>query len=318
VSPLLRVSTTTCLHYYVSPLLRVSTTTCLHYHVSPPCPGTATTTIPAVQTAVPNNDLVHGCVYTVGIEYRDRAPNDPVLVNRVGIHYDILTETPSITAPESNAILVAGFDVVYVLPEQASPLTVTLTFTRVGGLADVGSPHVVVLTDVLPGTYTRTMTDFSTAVSAHPYIDALTSDGGAASALTDGATYDVDLHYSDNIGNAASTTVSRTGLFFAGSSTLPPTFARPAENARLPQQFVIDFTLPEPAHPGTLTMTFTPQNTGATDANGPRVITFDSRYVVDRSCCTGSSLSCVGVIFECVESLLWLGVLGGLVFLFMF
>ena len=74
------------------------------------------------------------------------------------------------------------------------------------------------------------MTDFSTAVSAHPYIDALTSDGGAASALTDGATYDVDLHYSDNIGNAASTTVSRTGLFFAGSSTLPPTFARPAEN----------------------------------------------------------------------------------------
>ena len=45
-------------------------------------PGTATTTIPAVQTAVPNNDLVHGCVYTVGIEYRDRAPNDPVLVER--------------------------------------------------------------------------------------------------------------------------------------------------------------------------------------------------------------------------------------------
>jgi len=119
--------------------------------VSPPCPGTATTTIPAVQTAVPDNDLVHGCVYTVGIEYRDRAPNDPVLVNRVGIHYDILTETPSITAPESNAILVAGFNVVYVLPEQASPLTVTLTFTRVGGLADAGSPHVVVLTDVLPG-----------------------------------------------------------------------------------------------------------------------------------------------------------------------
>ena len=48
--------------------------------------------------------------------------------------------------------------------------------------------------------------------------------------------------------------------------------------ARLPQQFVIDFTLPEPAHPGTLTMTFTPQHTGATDANGPRVITFDSSF----------------------------------------
>jgi hypothetical protein len=34
----------------------------------------------------------------------------------------------------------------------------------------------------------------------------------------------------------------------------------------------------------------TPQNTGANDANGPRVITFDSRY--------GSSWSCVAVVLQ--------------------
>ena len=145
------------------------------------------------------------------------------------------------------------------------------------GIEDVGSPHVITFADVLPNTYTFTMDTLSTLAASAAFVTSITSANGVATNLVDGATYDILFRYVDLIGNVEATTSAST-IFFAGSTTLIPTFARPAENVRLPQQFVIDFTLAEPAHPSTLTMTFTPNRFGANDVNGARIITFDSSF----------------------------------------
>ena len=239
----------------------------------------AVSNVPAIQTASPLQDLIHMCTYTVGIEYRDRAPNEPLFVGQVGIQYDILTETPSLTLPSSNTIITTTFTTTIVLPEVAASGSLQMTMTRTSGIDDAGSPHVLTFSDTLPDTYTFTMDTLSTLASSASFMTSITSGGNAvASDLMDGATYDVLLRYVDQIENSEAT-VSASSIFFAGSTTLAPTFARPTENVRLPQQFVIDFTLNEPAHPGTLTMTFTPNNElGATDANGARVITFDASF----------------------------------------
>ena len=242
----------------------------------------AVANVPAIQTLVPSQDLIHMCYYSVGIQYRDRAPNDPVLVTRVGVLYDILTETPTLTAPASSTIITTEFDVIFVLPEKSQTSSFQLTLTRVSGIADAGSPHVVTFLDNDPNTYTRKMSPFATMVSAPvsggAVVESVTSNSGTASNLVDGTTYDFNLRYVDEIGNTEATDATST-IFFAGSATLTPTFARPAANIRLPQQFVIDFTLDEPAYSGTLTMTFTPSTEyGASDSNNPRVITFDSSF----------------------------------------
>ena len=93
--------------------------------------------VPAVQTASPSQDLVHMCTYTIGIEYRDRAPNEPIFVGQVGVLYDVLTETPTLTSPASNSIVTTTFTTIFVLPEHATANSVQMTLTRTSGTSKI-------------------------------------------------------------------------------------------------------------------------------------------------------------------------------------
>ena len=100
-----------------------------------------------------------------------------------------------------------------------------------------------------------------------------------AADLVDGAVYSGTFSYKDAVGNTAATQ-SVTGLVFAGSSTLAPTFTSPAASGVFTaSSFGIDFTLPERAASGKVQIVIS-RTGGATDGAGDRTIVFSSSFEV--------------------------------------
>ena len=244
--------------------------------------STSSSTVAAVTTVSPPTDLVHDTTYTLAIEYRDRAPNPATSVNVTGLLFDILTEPFTFKLPAADTIIKTVFDLTFEIPEVALQDSVILTVTFESGVNDPNSPHKIVLpVTAISNSYAFTTGTFSLGTSAGagmPWAASVTNPSGAGQDLVDGATYTMNMEYQDAIGNTK-VEIAHSNVFFAGNATLAPIFSRPMENVRLPQQFVIDFTLIEPALAGSLTMTFTPNAYGiSNDPHGSRVILFDTSF----------------------------------------
>jgi uncharacterized protein (DUF779 family) len=138
----------------------------------------------AGQHTVPTGlTLVNGTVYTVTIEnVVDPEGNTSTVVANTGITYDTTTVTITSTGPAANSFIVNA-NVVYILSEVAS--AGTITFTRTGGAADPGSPHVYTMApqDLNAGDHTGN----NTVVTGLP--------------LVVGAVYTVTFDISDQAGN---------------------------------------------------------------------------------------------------------------------
>ncbi|MDD5643966.1 MAG: Ig-like domain-containing protein [bacterium] len=100
-----------------------------------------------------NPSLVGGAVYSVRFEAADFVGNTATPVINTNITCDITAVVISNVSPSSTAT-VKNANVSYTLSEEAS--SVTITWTRTGGEADINSPHITNLTgdNLLEGAHT--------------------------------------------------------------------------------------------------------------------------------------------------------------------
>jgi hypothetical protein len=143
-----------------------------------------------------------------------------------------------------------------VLPEDALSNSVKMTFTRTGGLSDANSPHVITYGTTLEsaGTHTVTMSALSAVASSLTEVSSVTSNGGSAQDLVDGAVYSVEFEYRDTAGNTRSA-ITHTNVGFSGTSTLAPTMSNPSADANHVAAFSVIFSIPEKAQAGTVKLT---------------------------------------------------------------
>ncbi|MCH8068229.1 MAG: hypothetical protein IID16_02995 [Candidatus Marinimicrobia bacterium] len=218
----------------------------------------------------PSDALVDGALYDVKIEFQDAAGNPVASVTNTSFTYDTAVPTISSTAPATGST-VNTTRVSYTLSEAVA--SGTITWTRTGGSADGGSPHVQALSD----------TELNSG--AHTNIT-LTNNP----TLVDGTIYTVAFDATDAAGNAA-TTISNTNVTF--TETQAPTLASPAASSLDNATLDIDFTLPEAASSATVKLIFT-ENGTALDANDPHILTFAAAFETagqHTATLTGSDLS---------------------------
>ena len=135
--------------------------------------------------------LIDGAIYTVGFEnVTDRSGNATASVSNTNITYDSTAVAITNTTPASNGII-TNSNVGYTLSEAA--LSGKVTFTRSGGSADSGSPHV----------YTVSGSDL--------YVGNHTVNSNLS--LVDGTFYTVSFDATDMAGNPA-TTVSNAMVYY--------------------------------------------------------------------------------------------------------
>ena len=127
---------------------------------------------------------------------------------------DTATATPTFLYPEDNKVIAqsGSFDLDFTFPELALADTVKLALTRMSGTADSGSPHIITFATAFEsqGQHTMTVLALSGAASSSN-IDSVTSNGGTASNLVHGATYNVAFDYQDGHSNSAAS-VTHTGV----------------------------------------------------------------------------------------------------------
>lgn len=111
---------------------------------------------------------------------------------------DTSTEAPTLDLPLSNATIAEEFTVQYDQPETAYAGSVKLTFTRTGGSADAGSPHICTLADETSGT-DKTLAVKGSSLLGAPGISGVT--GG--NVLVDDAIYTIKIEYQDLAQNTA-------------------------------------------------------------------------------------------------------------------
>ncbi|MFC1586211.1 Ig-like domain-containing protein [Fibrobacterota bacterium] len=119
------------------------------------------------------------------------------------------TETPTLTTPATNSDDDATVAIDFTLPEAGSDGTVKLIFTRTGGVADGGSPHILVVVSEASGQHVFTLdgTDMATGTAE---IGSVESGG---SALVYGTVYSVTIKYQDVDANPADSAVN-TSFFY--------------------------------------------------------------------------------------------------------
>ena len=196
-------------------------------------------------TLTNNPTLVHGSEYTVTFNGTDAAGNAATAVTATSVTYDFVAPVISATAPASSA-RVNNTQVSYTLSETVA--TGSITWTRTGGTADGGSPHV----QALDGTELN--------IGAHNNIT-LTNDP----TLVNGTIYTMTFDATDAAGNVA-TTVTNTNITF---DTSPPVFSATAPTTGSYRNSTqVSYTLSENLASGSITWTRT---SGTADGGSPHV-----------------------------------------------
>ena len=218
--------------------------------------STAATNLLLVSSITPATDLVHGTIYSVDLSYQDMASNPAVTAGISAVTFDTLTETPTFSAPSASSFIPTAFSASFVLPEAALGGSVKITFTRSGGISDANSPHVITYSTAFEssGSHTVTMAALSGAASSVTQVSSVTSNGGTAQDLVDGAIYSVEFEYRDAAGNTRSA-ITHTNVGFSGTSTIVPTMTNPTADANHVAAFSVSFSLPERAQTGTVKLT---------------------------------------------------------------
>jgi hypothetical protein len=251
-------------------------------------------------------NLIHDGTYSISIEYQDAASNGVASLTQSVYTYDILTETPTLSSPISTSFISTNFVTQFLLPELATDGTVQITMTPkvTSYIADNTAARLITMASsyaLSTAQASATMSELSVANVSNAAI----ADVTPAVDLVDGSTYDIVLGYQDAAGNDEAT-ASQTDVVFCGSTTLIPTFTAPLGNASYKTSKTATFTLPEQAYPGTVNLTFTHTGhgpfgaaMGASDSNGPRVITFASSGANDLS--TTGTHTCALALLDGVQ-----------------
>src|SRR3989339_1160788 len=132
--------------------------------------------------------LVNGTVYTVRFSGNDSAGNAATMISNTLVTYDITVPTITAAVPASDAYRTTNL-VSYTLSEIFA--SGFITWTRTGGVADPGSPHVQALT----GTELNNGAHTNITLTNNP-------------ALVDGAVYTVTFDGQDRAGNNAVSVIS--------------------------------------------------------------------------------------------------------------
>jgi hypothetical protein len=196
-------------------------------------------------TLTNNPTLVSGAIYTITFDATDAAGNTATTVTNTAITLDNAAPVFSATAPVTGSS-VTTTNVSYTLSEAITSGSVT--WTRTGGTADGGSPHVQALTGA------------ELATGAHSNIT-LTNNP----ALVNGAIYSIAFNGSDAAANAA-TTVTNTNVTY--DVTIPVITATAPASSSLVNNSNVSYTLSEAIASGTITWTRTG---GTADAGSPHV-----------------------------------------------
>ncbi|MBL8029045.1 MAG: hypothetical protein JNL74_21665, partial [Fibrobacteres bacterium] len=189
--------------------------------------------------------LNNGSIYNVTVNGTDLAGNAAVAVTKTYITYNVSPPVISATAPVTGAF-VNNKRVTYTLSEALS--SGTITWTRTGGTADPGSPHVksLIATERTTGAHTNILLANSPT-------------------LIDGAIYTVSFNGVNNVGTAA-VEVNNTGITY--DVTLPLiSSVKPIPNAYV-NHTKVSYTLSEECASGTIRWL---QTAGNADPASPHV-----------------------------------------------
>ncbi|WP_405207362.1 T9SS type A sorting domain-containing protein [Aquimarina sp. LLG6339-5] len=212
---------------------------------------------------------------------------DHISFNPVCLNTSVVLSTPTLNSPTSNFSTANDIFVDFILPLDAMPGSVTLTFT--------GSSTIVVTFD---NTF-ENAGQHSTTLDGSDIINSPSVASSNSSFLPDG-TYSVQLGYLDTTGNPFLSDIN-TNITY-DSITLPPVLISPMDNASttLGSSLIdLQFTLPEQPLAGTVMVTFTDASNNdtvltlsdATSFNGtidglnfastPEIITASSNSLAD-------------------------------------
>lgn len=150
-------------------------------------------------------NMQHGITYTFTLKYQDTALNDVSQVVHTGVEFDTYTLTPLLSSPGNNSFIASSFLLQFRLYEIAAAGTVKLTCTRTGGSADINSPHVITFAGAFESAavHTETIGLLSALAASSTNVASVSSGGGTARDLIDGAVYSFQLEYQDLAGNEA-------------------------------------------------------------------------------------------------------------------
>lgn len=183
--------------------------------------------------------------YTVTVRYQGASDGVTYSASKAGVTIDAYTEPATVTAPADFSRTGATLTVGYTLPEEADPGS---AYINLWNTAD-GSWHELYLSDdhLAAGAHTVTFTIADPLGAGSPF----SSMNG--SAIPDG-TFHVGLFYQDTHGNPygyseePTVTIDRT--------TQAPTLTAPATSSTQAGGGVsVDYTLPEAALPGSVSLT---------------------------------------------------------------
>lgn len=194
------------------------------------------TTAPLVASGGPIADGA----YRVELAYRDALGNpEAVSAQALNVIIDTVTQAPVLTYPSAHATTGLAIMLDYTLPEKAQPGAVRLTFD------DGITPRVWTLDDTEAGGGAHSFIVYPTDPTSSPKI-------AAAVPLPEGR-YLVTLSYQD-AGNAPATATATD--FGFDYTALPPPLNSPAAGSTHGPGIAVQYSLPETAKPGTVTLTF--------------------------------------------------------------
>ena len=178
--------------------------------------------------------LVDDADYSITVLYRDALGNDASVSAARSISVNLEASAPTLTRPTSSVSIARTVDVDFTTNTTTAPGKLKLTFTRTGGTADAGSPHVVFFSSEAEaaGRYRTTLSvdalsrtgagqvgiaaAADAATSANPLVSRVT--GGAG--LVAGCVYDVVLEMTDLYGNIGTSTTASSVRVASTDTTL--------------------------------------------------------------------------------------------------
>ena len=225
--------------------------------------------------------LVDGEIYEAILSYQDMVQNPPAEVFVPGIEHDLTTQSPTLIVPPSSANIriKVAFLLKVNLPEAATEDSLQL---RIDPTDPSGDPHgarTISFSRELAGDYNVTLEGLSTAADNVVGI----SDIDTKIDLVHLQTYIFRLQYQDILRNAPATDF--TGTITFDNATAQPSIHFPQVDGTFREDFSLDYTIPEEAQVGTVTLTITPTgriapgseyHTTSTDAAGVRTISLNT------------------------------------------
>ena len=249
------------------------------YTMNVPTLSTATSVVPEIQSISPATDLVDGTKYSFLLEYQDIAGNDKAttISNDVGFS-GTATIVATLNSPVNDASIPQIWSVDVILFETMSSCNITIITTPTAPvMKDVVTYRLVQLSQqaLLPGSHIYTIYHLSELVSRSGDVDSVSP----ADDLFIGSLYTIRLTCSDAVGNNPAS-VEATNVEFAGNNTLLPLFTEPIPFQSIREDFTLNFTLPESAHPGSVKLVIVPKvtNVGVPDNHGVRILTFSALF----------------------------------------